>query len=124
MPGVSSRSDIPGAQGIGKVKLRFRHVDEKKRSKIGLIVFLFCFSMIAFSIAWRYPLIRFGVQIPTLQRLNSLIQRVRVGARPTHVDTTSIRGDGRITSRSSGNEKTYYNLCLSVANFVLYLRFH
>ena len=53
MPGVSHRGDVPGAFGVGKIRLKFYPKGSRsKRSYIGWVVIIFTVCSIIFSVTW------------------------------------------------------------------------
>lgn len=65
--GVSHRGDVPGAFGYGKVKLRFRPVKKRSGLPWGVLLYLFGWSIIAFSYCWSKPYLRDSALLPLLR---------------------------------------------------------
>jgi hypothetical protein len=102
MPGVSSRQDVPGAHGVGKVRLRFKPISEKKKSRYGAVLFFFCLWLILFSISWSYPNWRYAVVVPLLQRTFGMFNELRRGFRPLNEFSASLSDGGRIYQITPG----------------------
>jgi acyl-homoserine lactone acylase PvdQ len=66
MPGLSSRNPVAGYGNIGKVQIRFKPKPPKK-PYIGVVLFLFCTSLLLFSWSWTDPWRRNAILLPAMR---------------------------------------------------------
>jgi hypothetical protein len=102
MPGVSSRRDVPGHMGVGKVRLKFRPASEVKKSRWGFVLFLNCLGLILFGFCWSYPNLRYTFIVPLFQRTHMLFNAARRSFRPLNNFSPFVLKDGRIYQSSIG----------------------
>ena len=94
MTGVSHRGPVSGANGLGKVHLKFKPKPPPRGHRIlGVIMYSILFALIGLSFAWSRPWLRYGYVVPSIRRMLSVIDRYKSGTIFLPVSTDVERDD-------------------------------
>lgn len=109
MPGVSSRQPVPGAYGVGKVKLKF--TERKKRGfPYGLLFYLVCVFTFVSAFLWTKKWSRINIILPILRAFIFVADLLWNFGRPTldilqrnnHI-LFNLDGSANVTGNSTTN---------------------
>ena len=79
MPGLSSRNPVSGADGLGRVHLRFKPKPPRKGHRVlGLLLYGVFFSIIGMSFCWSRPSLKFEIVVPLLKNLIGCIDSIKL----------------------------------------------
>lgn len=87
MPGVSSRRPVAGADGLGKVYLRFKPKPPPRGHRVlGFFVYGTLFFCIALSFCWSRVSIRYSYVVPAMRKIVSVMDAFVGGESETGVE--------------------------------------